>query len=139
MTYQELGHLLVLWQQRLGLLGWRIEMTLGGCDDTTAYMEIEHSTFYERALIHVNPWLIGTGEIPQDVLMREYLTNDFIEVSLVHELLHLHTRNLRAIVYHDLDGVVSREVHEQLKNTTRRADEQTVDRLAEALTKAFTD
>lgn len=139
MTFEHLIQLCTLWQQRLGLNDWRIVMTLGGCSDETAYMEIEHSIFYERALIHVNPWLVGQMAIPSDVLMREALTDDCIEVSLVHELLHLHTRNLRAIVRQDLFGVISRELHEQLKNAMERADEQTVDRLAEALTKAFTD
>lgn len=139
MTFDDLSQLLTLWQRRLGLVDWRIVMLLGGCEDESAYMEVEHSTCYERAVIHVNPWLVGEGEIPKDVLMRDALTDDFIESSLVHELLHLHTRNLRVIVRDDLCDIVSRDVHEQVKNAMSRADEQLVDRLAEALTKAFTN
>ena len=137
MTFEELNQFLFIWKARLGLSDWRIELILGGCSDETTYMEVEHSTFYERAVIHVNPWLLGQGPTPEYVLMKEALTDDFIEVSLVHELLHMHTRNIRVVVREDLFGVVSRELHEQLKNAMERADEQMVDRLAEALVKAF--
>lgn len=137
MTFEQLSELLIVWTRRLGLSDWRIVITLGGCDDELNYMEIEHSASYQRAVIQVNPWLVGVGEIPKDVLMRDVITDDFIESSLVHELLHLYTRNLRLIIRNDLFGVVSRELHEQLKNTMERADEQIVDSLAEALVKAF--
>lgn len=137
MIYQDLCALLPVWQRRLGLADWRIVMVLGGCEDETAYMEVQHSTDYERAVVHVNSWLVGQGQVPTDVLMRDALTDDFIESSLVHELLHLHTRNLRVIIRDDLFGIVARDVHDQLKSAMSRADEQTVDRLAEALTKAF--
>lgn len=137
MTFEDLTKLLDIWKIRLGLSDWRIILTLGGCEDETAYMEVEHSITYQRAVIHINPWFIGVGEVPKDVLMRDFLTDDFVESSLVHELLHLHTRNLRIIIRNDLEGVVGRETYEQMKNSMGRADEQLVDQLAEALVKAF--
>lgn len=137
MTFKQLSNLLSIWTPRLGLSDWRIVMILGECEDEDVYMEVEHSLYYERATIHVNPWLVGIGQIPKDVLMRESLTDDFIESSLVHELLHLLTRNTRAIVRNDLYGVLGRETHDMLKKGMERADEQMVDKLAEALTKAF--
>lgn len=137
MTFEHLSALLPIWKIRLGLGDWRIILVLGGCEDEDVYMEIEHSVDYNRAIIRVNPWLVGQGDIPTNVLMREALTDDFIESSLVHELLHLHTRNLRVIIKEDLFGVVSRDLYDQLGKTVNRADEQIVDQLAEALTKAF--
>lgn len=137
MTFYDLSKLLVIWKSRLGIADWRILLILGGCEDETGYMEIEHSIYYERAIIHVNPWFVGQGDVPKDALMREALTDDFIESSLVHELLHLYTRNIRAVVRQDLNGVVNRDLHEQLKNAMERADEQMVDKLAEALVRAF--
>lgn len=137
MTFEHLSVLLDTWKIRLGLSDWRINLIKGGCEDEYVYMDVEHSIFYQRAEIRVNPWLLGEGEVPKDVLMRDSLTDDFIESSLVHELLHLHTRNLRSIVRNDLVGVLHRDLLEQLNHTMERADEQSVDKLAEALTKAF--
>lgn len=137
MTFEHLLVLLDIWKIRLGLSDWRIILIKGGCEDEDAYMEVEHSIFYQRAVIHINPWFVGEGEVPKNILMRDLLTDDFIESSLVHELLHLHTRNLRSIVRNDLFGVLNRDLLEQLNRAMERADEQTVDKLAEALTKAF--
>lgn len=137
MTFEDLSKLLDVWKPRLGLSDWRLILMLGGCEDETAYMELEHSIYYQRAVIRVNPWFIGIGNVPKDVLMRDSLTDDFIESSLVHELLHLYTRNLRDIVRSDLYGVLNRDLHEQIKNSMERVDEMMIDKLAEALTKAF--
>lgn len=137
MTFEQLESLLDIWKVRLGLDNWRIVMMLGNVTDKTCYMEVDHSTYYERAVIHVNPWFVGIGPIPEEVLMREAITDDFIESSLVHELLHLHTRNLRIIVTEDLADVLSLDTYRQVSVFMKRADEQTVDRIAEALVKAF--
>ena len=71
------------------------------------------------------------------MIRGEDLTDDFIESSLVHELLHLHTRDMRAVVRDDLDGQVHRDVYAVLEASMGRAEEQCVDRLAEALVAAF--
>lgn len=138
MTFGELSNLLPVWKERLGLSNWRIIMILDSeLDDKTAYMEVEHSMMYERAVIHVNPWFVDIGEIPKEVLMRDHITDDFVESSLVHELLHLITRDLRVIARDDISDIVSMDTYRQLNNAMSRADEHAVDRLAEALVRAF--
>lgn len=137
MTFEHLEKLLDIWKPRLGLNTWRIVMNLGGIADKSCYMEVEHSMYYERAVIHVNPWFVGIGPIPEDAIMHQAITDDFVESSLVHELLHLHTRNLRVIVRDDLEDILSLDTYRQVNISMRRADEQMVDRLAEALVRAF--
>ncbi len=137
MNFNELEVLLKVWKSRLGLDTWRIKLIFGGVQDETSYMEVEHSIYYERAVINVSPWFVGQGEIPEDALMRDAITDDFVEASLVHELLHLHTRNIKSILKHDVKDLVNRDLYEQLMNAMERHEEQTVDRLAEALVRAF--
>lgn len=55
MTFADLNSLLDIWKSRLGLSEWRIILLLGGCEDKEVYMEVEHSMYYERAVINVNP------------------------------------------------------------------------------------
>lgn len=138
MTEKQLRDLLPVWQRRLGLADWRIVLRVGGVEESTAYMEAQRSTSYERGVIYVQPWMVGDGDPPTEVMFHgDDLTDDFVESSLVHELLHFHTRDMRAVVREDLDGQVHRDVHTVLEAAMARAEEQCVDRLAEALVKAF--
>lgn len=138
MTEKALRELLTVWTKRLGLDDWRILLHVGGCEEKSCYMETSRSVSYERGVIYCQPWLFGDGEAPEDVMIRGAdLTDDFVESSLVHELLHLHTRDVRAIVREDLDGQVHRDVYTVLNAAMERAEEQCVDRLAEALVRAF--
>lgn len=138
MTEPQLWELLEVWKARLGLERWLVILEVGGADDDSCYMETHRSTTYERAVIRVQPWLLGKGEAPPRTMIRgAHLTDAFVESSLVHELLHLHTRDMRAIVRDDLDGQVHRDVYTVLEAGMARAEEQCVDRLAEALTRAF--
>lgn len=140
MTEKQLRGLLATWQQRLGLGDWRIVLKVGTVEDESAYMETQRSVSYQRAVIHCQPWLLnGDGNAaPESVMIRgNDLSEDFVESSLVHELLHLHTRDMRAVVRDDLDGQVHRDVYSVLEASMARAEEQCVDRLAEALVRSF--
>lgn len=132
-----LRELFSVWRERLGLGHWRLELIVGGVDEEDAYMQTHRSQTYERAQIYVQPWLVGQGEPNRDLLFAQNLEDDFIECSLVHELLHLHTRDMRAVVREDLAGAVLSDVYRQFENTMERAEEQCVGRLAEALVRAF--
>ena len=138
MTEKQLRDLLDVWKGRLGLGRWLLVLELGGCGDATAYMEVNRSASYERAVINAQPWLLGVGEVPEGVMIRgEHLTDEFVEACLVHELLHLHTRDMCAIVRDDCDGLVHPDAYRQLDLAMHRAEEQCVDRLAVALVQAF--
>jgi len=137
-TEARLRELFEVWRSRLGLEGWRVVLEVGGVSDPTSYMECTRSPFYERAAIHVQPWMVEQGEAPGEVMFRgPHLTDDFVESSLVHELLHLHLRDLRAVVREDLDGQLHPDAFHHVERAAERAEEQAVDRLAEALVRAF--
>lgn len=125
-----------LWLERLGLDRWIVTLEVGGAEDETAYMETVRSSSYERGRIHVAPWVLGIGEVPNDVLVTNF-DAEFVEAALVHELLHLHTRDMRAVVRDDLISQVHRDVYTQLEKAMERAEEQCVDRLALALVRAW--
>lgn len=133
-----LHELLGVWSERLGLQNWRIALRVGGLDDESSSMEVARSTTYERAVIHVAPWLLGLAPVPEDALFGEDARRDeWVEASLVHELLHLYTRDIRAVVRDDLCGQLSRDAYALAEAAIARAEEQCVDRLAEALVRAF--
>jgi hypothetical protein len=136
MTEAQVRRLIETWAKRLGLERWRIEVTVGTCESESAYMEVNRSTVYERATLTVASWVVGVGNRPEPVIAVP-LTEDFIEACVVHELLHLHTRDLRAVVRDDCDGLVHPDAYRQLDATAERIEEQTVDRLAEALVRAW--
>lgn len=135
MTEAQLRKLVDTWAGRLGLDRYRLSVQMGGLDDATSYAEVSRSV-YQRGVIHFAPWLLDGHATPDDVLGIE-LTPDFIETIVVHELLHLWTRDLRAIVRDDCDGLVHPDAYRQLDLAAMRAEEQLVDGLAEALVKAW--
>ena len=140
MTIQRLTELVDLWKVRLGLGNWRIILTIGELEDETSLMEIRRSTDHDRARIFIPTWMIDDNEpLPDIIDVRASLTDEVIEVSLVHELLHLNTRDMRVVVGNDIETFLHRDVHTQVENAFRRAEEHMVDRLAVALVRAFSD
>lgn len=135
MTEKKLRQLLNVWKTRLGLDHYKINLVFGRCEDEYSYMEVQRSINYQRAKITVQPWMLGQGDPPKDLLQE--INDEMIEESLVHELLHICTRDLTAIVRNDLDGMVHRDVYSMFENATCRADERVVDSLAVALCQAF--
>lgn len=140
MNFGQLQELRVVWMERLGLQNWRINMELRAeLDDSGAYMEVQRSDVYERATVRVPQWLLDSRmPVPDDIMMRTSITDNFIEVALVHELMHLYFRDLRRIISDDIYGILGREAYGVLQSSANRAEEQAVDKLAEALVKAFT-
>lgn len=135
MTEAKLRKLFKLWQHRLGLDAWHIEIRIDICNDPEAYMEVERSVDYQRARITVSPWMLGKGEVPKVCLLP--ITDDMTEESIVHELIHICTRDLVTIVRHDLNEMVHRDVHRVFDDAMTRADERCVDALAISLCRAF--
>lgn len=137
MTEKRLRELFKLWQGRLGLDDWRIDVVINSVSEETSYMENHRSAIYDRCVIHVQPWILG-GDIPSSVMTPvDGFTEDFIESLVVHELLHCWTRDLKAFVDDDLDGQLHRDVHAVLRNSWSRREEQLVDRFALALVSCF--
>lgn len=135
MTEPQLRRLVQTWARRLGLDRWDLEVEIGGLEDSDSYAECTRS-IYERATIRFAPWLVGRGEPPPGVMFPNP-TPEFIEICAVHELLHLWTRNLRAVIREDCDGLVHPDAYRQLDATACRAEEQLVDGLAHALVRAW--
>lgn len=134
MTEAQLRSLFERWVPRLGLERWDLELRVEDCESDVAYMEVERSFTYERAVIRCQPWVL-TGQVP-DELMTLRLTPRRIESSLVHELLHLHTRDLVKVA-NTVDGQLHRDAFRIYDDAVDRAEEQLVDRLAVALVTAF--
>lgn len=132
MTEAELHALFDYWRDALGLESWRLALVKGGCDDD-AYMQVERSNTYERATIRWQPWLLGEGDVPAPLDFGVPIEDADVEISLVHELLHLQTRDMARVVRGDLDGFLHRDVYSQVENAFNRAEEQAVDRMAVAL------
>lgn len=134
MTDRDLRHLLSVWQERLGLDLWRIELRVG-CELETSFMEIHRQSSYERAIVYYQPWLLD-GELPDSVIDFD-LTDGVVEEKLVHELLHCHTIGMVAVVRDDIDGQMHRDVETVMLAAFSREEERCVDKLAQALVKAF--
>lgn len=134
MTEGQLRSLFTQWVNRLGLERWDIELRVEDCETSSAYMECERSVTYERAVIRCQPWVL-TGQVPDDLLQLE-LTSQRVEASLVHELLHCLTRDLRNVA-ETVDGQLHRDAFSIFESAVMRAEEQLVDRLAVALVHAF--
>jgi hypothetical protein len=139
MNFGQLQELRIVWMDRLGLQNWRINMHLvTELEEKDAYMEVHRSDAYERATIRVPRWLLDSRIAPPDgVLMTDAITDEFIEVALVHELMHLYFRDLRRIISDDIYGILGREAYGILQSSADRAEEQAVDKLAESLVKSF--
>jgi hypothetical protein len=134
-TEAEVRKLFEVWAGRLGLDRWWLKVEIGSPEEADSIIEVNRSTVYERAVITVPPWVVGQADRPDSVLGLD--GDDRIEASVVHELLHLITRDLVAIVRDDCDGLVHPDAYRQLDKAIHRIEEQTVDRLAEALVRAW--
>jgi hypothetical protein len=136
-TEKQLHALVSTWQQRLGLDQWRIAVRFRDdhIDDDCA-MRIHRHQRYDDAVLEVQPWVVGDGE-PPDVLEREFVGDDLVERKVVHELLHLHSRDMANIIEDDLDGYLHRDAKDLLDKSFLRAEERFVDGLAAALIRAW--
>lgn len=110
--------ILRVWQKRLNLEHWDIVL------DWSAHSEglaaIWRADDYDNATVRM-------GEDWEKRPRRE------INISIVHELLHVHMRDLDLIVTDKLDGFLHRDVESVLVDQFKHHREGTVDRLAKAI------
>ncbi len=138
MTETQLRKLLNVWKKRLGLADWHIILSIEACDDEYSYMEVNRSIEYKRSELIVQPWLLGIGKPPKDILIKlDKQWPTFIEETLVHELLHLLVTGMSIIVKDDIDGFLHRDVYAQVWKSFHHAEERMVDDLAVSLVRAF--
>ena len=136
MSPAKLEALVPVWQERLGLAHWTIIVEVDGRhiaeDGDDVAMRIFRHQRYDDAVLEVAPWMVGDGQ-PPDVIEAAMLDDRLVEQKLVHELLHLCSRDLANIIEDDLDGFLQRDAHELVRLGAVRAEEAMVDRLAKTL------
>lgn len=89
MSERQVRDLFAVWQERLGLSHWMIEVAVEKIKPRTASMRTTKSPHYDRGRITVQPWVIS-GEPPADWYPAPNRTfEQVIEETIVHELLHL--------------------------------------------------
>jgi len=136
MTREEIIALTSEWQARLGLDQWMIDVRFEEPEEETAAMECHRSSQYEQATLVVKPDLVDWAK-PEEWFGPE-LDDFFLEKSIVHELLHCHTRDIRR-VEDTFEEKLHKDVYEVVEASYVRAEEQLVDRLAVALVRAWND
>jgi hypothetical protein len=134
MTEQEIRDCVSEWQARLGLDQWLLEVRFEEPENETAAMECHRSNQYEQAALIIKPDLVE-WEKPED-WFGPALDSFFLEKSIVHELLHCHTRDIRYV-----EDMYEEQLHRDVQSVVEaayvRAEEQMVDRLAVALVRAW--
>lgn len=119
MTEAQLRRLAKRWAPRLGLDGWQIHVQIGGLEDAENYAETHTSSDYRRATIRF-------GRTAADHPAG-------LEVLVVHELLHVATRDIRNTGLFGLEDEVHPAAQRVHDRAFRHLLEQEVDRLAVAL------
>lgn len=125
-TQSNLERLVARWKPRLGLDGWRIHVLISAAalEEEDSAAEVQPADHYRRARIVVAP----------DALDRPASTD--LEELVVHELLHLATRDIRQTAL-ELQGQVHRDAFAMYELAFERSLEGEIDRLAIALVAAF--
>lgn len=123
MTKGQIERAVKVWQQRLGLDGWDVgvswvkdPVTGIGCSDD-ADMTTWRASTYDRAVIY--PSVEKFGSWPDDMTNR----------LVVHELLHLSTRDVDQVVA-SIEGQVHPDVYRMIDKRYDHEIEGLVDRLA---------
>jgi hypothetical protein len=142
MTEKQLKTCVALWQTRLGLSLWSIEVKTGEVEAVHAYADCARSVSYDRATITFCGYLVTPdGQPNSDRTMAVPTTQPdrdvWIERLVVHELLHCSLRDTQAAALDDIDGMLHRDVYSVFESSYHRAEEQAIDRLATALVKSF--
>lgn len=134
-TLKEVEECLRLWQVRLGLSGWDIDVKVNRIKPRTVGMQCCRSPQYDRAVIRVNEWVL-TNKPPHSWHDGRKMTWWDIEEHCIHELLHCHIGPLDRW-QHRLKGYVQQDVWSQVACAYDDEEEHVVDRLARALISAF--
>lgn len=137
MTEARLRRLVHTWAGRLGLEKWRILVEIEAHDDGTCSASTHRSRTYDAATIVFQPWIVGRQPPPTDWPGRAWTSDDEIERTVVHELLHCCLRDCREAALGPVDGQIHRDAFNVFEAGWRYAEEQVVDRLANALVDAW--
>lgn len=137
MTERQLRRLVHQWASRLGVDRWDLHVLIEQPDDEDLAVSANafRSLTYDQATIRFAPWLLTRAGPPDEWPGPPW--DDFrIEALVVHELLHLAFRDLRQVAT-ELAGIaLEGRAEEMFDHALKRAEEQTVERLAWALTRA---
>lgn len=122
MTRRQVDVALRLWQHRLALDAWRIELVIDGerwdaNDRGDCDASVWRSNDYDVARVYLNP---STWQSWADAELHEHL---------VHELLHLTLRDLEHVLDH-VEPLLHADAHRIASEAHRHVLEQAVDRLA---------
>lgn len=137
------------WKLRLGLQQWRIPVVFRAeteaDEDFVAgtLMSVNRSDFYDDAVLYLHPSCVGQMPFPQSMEkdMVEALGADkfaqYLERKIVHELLHLVIRDLSEVAFGGMEERIGRDAFNLFEASWKRAEEKTVDSLAESIVSAW--
>jgi len=138
MTEQQIRDLFTLWQQRLGLSHWTIEVAVEKLKPRTTSMRTSKSPHYDRGRIVVQPWVV-TGDPPPDWYKAPDTSFErVIEETIVHELLHLCLWECSSAICL-LAPSSKKSAYQAAITVQEHQEEHFVDRLSVALVRAFKD
>jgi hypothetical protein len=146
MTEERLNELVGIWACRLGLDSWRIAVIFDdqiSIGDRRVFARCERSEFFDRATIRIDRCALeDSAERLGDTIERDHVNTDtmgwdeYIEITIVHELLHMSLRNLV-----ETGDLVRDDITPQTKHVWdaawRRAEEEVCERMAVALVESF--
>jgi hypothetical protein len=133
MSRRELERRLRVWQSRLKLDHWQIRLNLDEPVQTEgSTAEIGKTWDYDRAEIRLargwRSWNVGQ---PIDE------TGETVDGALVHELLHIHLRELHWTHHKLMDGHLHRDAAALSDDAYNHAEEGLIDRLSRVLVEAW--
>lgn len=115
MTKPKVEQAVRTWQTRLGLDGWTIRVEFAEAPDS-AYAEVKPEAAYDNAVLTISPAHVNW-------------TPELANQTIVHELLHLLTRDLDAVV-EDARAQLHPQASAQVEKRYEHEIEGFVDRLA---------
>lgn len=136
------------WQDRLGLGRWRVEVLFkedseAGEENQVTIMSVSRSDYYEDAVLHIHPACVGEGPFPESVEKEliEAMGGDafdrYLERKIIHELGHLLLRDIVEVAFGGMEERIGRDTFKIFEQAFKRAEESTVDDLAQALLTAW--
>lgn len=142
MTADRLQALLTVWQERLGLQLWDIDLAVHDAipdgeplDEHTWMRTVRHSA-YQRAVVAVASHLLDDGP-PHPARWEDVSVDDRrVETILVHELLHCWVAPLTDVA-DAVEDEIRPEMYRVLRDWTYQAEERVVDTMARALVASF--
>jgi hypothetical protein len=122
------------WAAKLGMADWGITVIVAR--DLSGETGTCHSALnYDRAVIEVQPWVIGLGDPPGPDTTQDWnIANEPVafEAFLVHEVLHAFMRR-RSRAAERIRSQLPEPVRDAYRDMANDADEEIVDRLARVL------